>query len=211
MTTEFSATSDAFDPMVTRAMRKWPEVPACYDWLSLDPRGRWRLQDQPVTHARTIGFLNRHYTRDRHGQWFVQNGPQRVFVSLPGAPHVLAFSGACELRTHAGRIVSEIRELVASNDGALRCLTEIGLGLFDDREVSRFLAELEGSAEARTTLDAVLVAPFAPDIPVEVWNTPWRWRGQPLSVRAVAVDALDSRYHFVSHPRSLGRTEDTVE
>jgi hypothetical protein len=33
-----------------------PEVPACYGWLSLDRRGRWRLRGETVTHAGLKAF-----------------------------------------------------------------------------------------------------------------------------------------------------------
>ena len=41
------------------AIAKWPNVPACYDWLSLDRRGDWRLQGERVTHRGLIAFINR--------------------------------------------------------------------------------------------------------------------------------------------------------
>ena len=205
------ASLDDFDPLVTRAMLKWPDVPACYDWLALDQRGRWRLQDNLITHERTIAFLNRHYTSDPQGCWFVQNGPQRVFVSLPGAPLVLSLTGTQQLQTHAGRIVSEIKEIIASDDGNLRCLTEFGLGLVDDRDVSALLAELTGSELPRELLDGALASPFALDTPPAVWEARWNWHGQRLCARAVAVDQLERRYRFVSHPGARRATEDTVE
>ena len=70
------------------AIAKWPNVPACYDWLSLDRRGDWRLQGERVTHHGFIALLNRQYGVDEHGCWFVQNGPQRVFVRLDYTPWV---------------------------------------------------------------------------------------------------------------------------
>ena len=70
------------------AIAKWPNVPACYEWLSLDRRGDWRLQGERVTHRGLIDFLNKQYASDESGRWFVQNGPQRVFVALACTPWV---------------------------------------------------------------------------------------------------------------------------
>jgi len=33
------------DEMVEAALRKWPNVPACYGWLGLDARGSWWMRD----------------------------------------------------------------------------------------------------------------------------------------------------------------------
>ena len=42
------------DEAVHRALAKWPNVPACYGWLALDRRGRWRMRDE---HAQAHGLL----------------------------------------------------------------------------------------------------------------------------------------------------------
>jgi hypothetical protein len=52
------------DPAVTV---KWPDVPACYGWLSLDRRGRWRLKGEIVSHAGLIAFINSRYGPDDSG------------------------------------------------------------------------------------------------------------------------------------------------
>ena len=70
------------------AIARWPNVPACYDWLSLDRRGDWRLQGERVTHRGLIEFMNRQYGSDETGRWFVQNGPQRVYVELAATPWI---------------------------------------------------------------------------------------------------------------------------
>ena len=44
------------DPSVIAAMAKWPNVPDCRGWLSLDRRGQWRLQGSPVRHAGLAEF-----------------------------------------------------------------------------------------------------------------------------------------------------------
>ena len=75
------------------AIAKWPNVPACYDWLSLDRRGDWRLQGERVMHSGLINFINRQYGCDESGCWFLQNGPQRVFVNLAYTPWVFRRDG----------------------------------------------------------------------------------------------------------------------
>ena len=88
------------DDIVKQALAKWPNVPDCYGWLGLDARGRWYLRDdatqgagpfpqnkgQLLAHDKLIAFIARNYDADAKGQWFFQNGPQRVYVELEATP-----------------------------------------------------------------------------------------------------------------------------
>ncbi len=82
------------DQAVLDALQRWPDVPAVYGWLSLDKRGRWRLHPdqgaaQAITNPQILAFMDRNYAADAAGCWFFQNGPQRVYVDLLGAPYIL--------------------------------------------------------------------------------------------------------------------------
>ncbi|MFZ8393448.1 DUF2946 family protein, partial [Staphylococcus aureus] len=77
---------------VLQALRKWPNVPACFGWLALDARGQWRMRDAAtqaaglpgdvIRHDALNGFINRNYAQELAGPyagaWFFQNGPQKV-------------------------------------------------------------------------------------------------------------------------------------
>ncbi len=56
------------DDSVTRAMAKRPNVPAVYGWLSLDRRGDWHVQEEPLRHRAVIAFINRNYACDGRGR-----------------------------------------------------------------------------------------------------------------------------------------------
>ncbi|MDR6491872.1 DUF2946 family protein [Paraburkholderia sp. 22099] len=104
------------DDIVRQALAKWPNVPGCTGWLMLDRRGNWRMRDEaaqasglpgePIRHEALLGFINRNYDADEHGQWFFQNGPQRVYVELGYTPWVVRLSldaaGALSLTDQAG-------------------------------------------------------------------------------------------------------------
>ena len=64
---------------VHRAMARWPNVPALYGWLSLDRRGRWRIQNETISRPQIIDTFNRNYAADEQGRWYFQNGPQRGY------------------------------------------------------------------------------------------------------------------------------------
>jgi hypothetical protein len=103
------------DEIVKQALAKWPNVPHCTGWLLLDRRGQWRMRDEAaqaagalgdaIRHEALIGFINRNYEHDADGQWFFQNGPQRVYVELAYTPWIvrLAMSdGALRLTDQTG-------------------------------------------------------------------------------------------------------------
>jgi hypothetical protein len=103
------------DDIVKQALAKWPNVPHCTGWLLLDRRGQWRMRDEAaqaagelgdaIRHDALIGFINRNYEHDGDGQWFFQNGPQRVFVELGYTPWIVRLScadGALALTDQSG-------------------------------------------------------------------------------------------------------------
>ncbi|MGF6755521.1 DUF2946 family protein [Paraburkholderia sp. GAS42] len=104
------------DDIVKQALAKWPNVPHCTGWLLLDRRGNWRMRDEaaqargapgePIRHEALLGFINRNYESDARGQWFFQNGPQRVYVELVYTPWIVRLAvdaeGALALTDQAG-------------------------------------------------------------------------------------------------------------
>lgn len=121
-------------PAMPPAMQKWPDVPDCRGWLSLDRRGRWRLQGSPVEHAGLADFIGQHYARHESGAWFMQNGPQRVWVELAVTPWIFRFVDD-RFMTHTGVPAGRI-EAAWLVDGEQLCLqAECGPGLVDDRDL----------------------------------------------------------------------------
>ena len=90
------------DDIVKQALKKWPNVPHCHGWLALDARGDWYMRDERIQaagafpkvkgsrieHEKLREFIERNYAADERGDWFFQNGPQRVYVELEAAPWV---------------------------------------------------------------------------------------------------------------------------
>src|SRR5687768_163336 len=109
------------DEIVKAALKKWPNVPACYGWLALDARGDWYMRDDRVQaagafpavkgsriqHDKLREFIERNYGHDEHGCWYFQNGPQRVYVELEAAPCIWRLQAragqAPAVVTHTGR------------------------------------------------------------------------------------------------------------
>jgi hypothetical protein len=140
------------DEIVKQAMLKWPNVPHCYGWLGLDARGNWYMRDdsaqaagnfasgQPgakgslLQHAKLIEFIQRNYACDTTGQWYFQNGPQRVYVELEATPWVWRVASDFQIAAHDGTDVQWQQSLVDEH-GWLYLQTSKGFGLVHTQDV----------------------------------------------------------------------------
>jgi len=134
------------DDIVKQALKKWPNVPHCYDWLALDARGEWYMRDDRVQaagpfpqvkgsrilHEKLREFIERNYLADEAGCWFFQNGPQRVYVELEAAPWVWRLraqpGAAPALVSHSGR-AAQFASAWLDERGRLFLASELGLGI----------------------------------------------------------------------------------
>lgn len=117
------------DDIVKKAMQKWPNVPHCYGWLALDHRGTWRMRDaaaqaqglpgDKIAHAALIAFIVRNYTHDDKGNWYFQNGPQRVYVDLAIAPFIAHTDPASGFVLHTGEVLSTLTGAAMTPSGTL--------------------------------------------------------------------------------------------
>lgn len=122
------------DAMVLAAMQKWPNVPAVFGWLRLDTRGQWWLQDERIEHPGLLDFLVRNYGHDDHGRYFVQNGPQRVYVNLDAAPYSVRRLPAGWLASPAIK-VGRIRLALLDEQGQFYFEDGERLLVLDDRDL----------------------------------------------------------------------------
>ena len=134
------------DEIVKAALKKWPNVPACRGWLALDARGDWYMRDDRmqalgpfprvkgsrIEHDKLREFIERNYLCDAQGQWFFQNGPQRVYVELEAAPWVWRLTpqpgGVPSVTSHT-RLPAQMQSAWLDEAGRLFLATNLGLGL----------------------------------------------------------------------------------
>ncbi|MBL8477686.1 MAG: DUF2946 family protein [Sterolibacteriaceae bacterium] len=169
---------------------KWPNVPACYGWLSLDRRGNWRLKGEVVRHAGLIAFINRNYAADENGNRVFHNGPQKVYVDLDYAPLVLRLGIDGELTAHTGMPAGEASAAFIDEEGNALLLVAAGIGLLDDRDLPAFLATCR-DANGITASDAALIESM------QGGSGLW-WRGLPL--QPIRRDDLPRRFGFRPDP-----------
>jgi len=174
------------------AVAKWPNVPACYDWLSLDRRGDWRLQGERITHGGLIAFINRQYGCDESGCWFLQNGPQRVFVALACTPWVFRRHGDGFV-SHTGQPAGRLDAIYLDDEGSILLESELGIGLLDDRDLAQFLAEC--STANGQPADEQAFARL-----METGKGDVRWHQMPLQMTSAAD--LPARFGFNPSPKA---------
>ncbi|OGA29010.1 MAG: hypothetical protein A3I65_03445 [Betaproteobacteria bacterium RIFCSPLOWO2_02_FULL_68_150] len=141
-------TASGLQPIVLRALAKWPDVPDAYGWLLLDRRGEWRLKNpasgafERIGNAALRGFIARNYAVDAAGRWYFQNGPQRVFVKLQYTPFVARVERSALIDQCGRRFDAGAQWL--DDEGSLLVASPRGVALMHDRDLARY-AETAGS------------------------------------------------------------------
>ena len=171
------------DDIVKQALAKWPNVPHCYGWLGLDARGNWYMRDDRaqaagafqsgnlqskgslLKHEKLIDFIGRNYGCDAQGQWFFQNGPQRVYLELEATPWVWRLSrnaaGQLQVAAHTGQAALP-QACLLDEEGYVYLQTDLGFGLVHTQDVNLVADQVEaGHWQPKTLRKAQLPAQFA--------------------------------------------------
>ena len=146
------------DDIVKAALAKWPNVPNCYGWLGLDARGNWYMRDERaqaagpfgandlepaqrlaakgslLRHDKLIDFIQRNYEGDAAGQWFFQNGPQRVYVELEATPFIWRIGSGFAVTAHTGA-EARVQRCVVDEAGRVYLETDLGFGLVHTQDM----------------------------------------------------------------------------
>jgi hypothetical protein len=140
------------DDIVQQAMAKWPNVPHCYGWLGLDARGNWYMRDDRaqaqgrfdsgtpgakgsmLKHEKLIEFIHRNYACDGNGQWYFQNGPQRVYVELESTPWIWRVGDSMGIAAHTGQ-PAQFQSALVDELGWLYLKTDLGFGLVHTQDM----------------------------------------------------------------------------
>lgn len=168
------------------AMVKWPAVPACYGWLSLNRRGCWLLKGEVISHQGLIHFINSHYAGDASGNWVFQNGPQAVFVALDYTPFVWRLEAEGRLIAHTGAAMGPVKAVFLDDEGSALLEAGLGIGVLDDRDLPAFLAACR-KADGEPAEEADLLATMAGCLGAF-------WEGLP--VQAVKRRDIPQRFGF---------------
>lgn len=148
------------DDLVKQAMAKWPNVPHAWGWLGLDARGQWYLRDARAQAAgafasgvpgargwcvppgRLREFIGRNYAVDERGQWYFQNGPQRVYVELECTPWVWRLQPDGRVCAHSGQ-PAQPDQLWVDEHGHAYLSCDLGLGRVHSQDMAILAEALE--------------------------------------------------------------------
>jgi len=194
------------DDIVRQAIAKWPNVPHCYGWLSLDARGNWRMRDERaqalglrgdrIANPALLGFINRNYTCDDRGRWYFQNGPQRVYVSLEATPYIARTDAAHGFVLHTGESLVDIDDIWLTDAGHLVVQNGEKIAQLDDRDMAQCLGRLR-FANIKTTDEDLLTW-------LErrggIGDLTFDHGGQQIAVRYIEQGAIPAYFDFVSKP-----------
>jgi len=192
------------DDIVKQAMAKWPNVPHCYGWLALDARGGWRMRDEAaqqadaagdrLTNPALVGFINRNYGHDERGNWYFQNGPQRVYVNLEATPFIARTDPQQGLVLQTGQALAEVERVYLSDAGAVLFQAGEIVAQLDDRDVAQVLGTLQLDGQA------------ASDEAVMAWiesgagKLALPWSGKSFDVERIGSSDLPQRFGFNQLP-----------
>ena len=162
------------DDIVRQAIAKWPRVPHCFGWLGLDARGRWYLRDAAaqalgafgsgvpgargavLRHDKLIDFIGRNYEADEQGQWFFQNGPQRVYVNLEATPYIARSDPQHGFVLQTGAPLEQIEQVYWCDNGMLILRQGDVVAQVDDRDMAHVLPSLR--VDGQVASDEALLA-----------------------------------------------------
>ena len=209
------------DQSVLDAIARWPNVPAVYGWLSLSARGAWRLhprgdaqlggEGSGITNTQILGFIGRNYACEPDGQWFFQNGPQRVYVRLDAAPFILHLRPDLNaLVTHNERVIEEVVQGLADDQGQLYAQTDLGAARIDDRDLLGLADVLQGETgqamlEALDKASGAGVESRAQPDALRLFDPSGRYGAlsQPAPLRHIAQSDIAKTLDFVVNPGPL--------
>lgn len=208
------------DEQVIAAMARWPDVPAVYGWLSLNASGQWRLHPagnalqqpestgEPITSPQILAFIDRNYGVDDLGQWYFQNGPQRVYVRLDAAPfiaHTVTDNATqrLRLRTHTGLDIRRLDALYLDDTGRVHAATDRGPALVAGRDLPALLEALSAFSPDGESMDVdvALTRCIESGETVMLGGTGiLGFPPAPIPLRFCPAAALESTLRFRRHP-----------
>ncbi|ULQ48065.1 DUF2946 family protein [Flagellatimonas centrodinii] len=186
------------DDTVRRALARWPNVPDLYGWLSLDRRGRWRIQGELISRPQILDLFDRRYQCDARGAWFIQNGPQRGFVDLEATPFILTVAAEGGWVAHTGQAAGMVRAVYLDDEGAVVLDTALGAGLVAESDLPsalECLVDADGAPINEAALEDALRVPSGQPTTLR-----WRQAGEEWAVRRIDRQDLPTALGFIQSP-----------
>jgi hypothetical protein len=203
------------DKQVQLALAKWPNVPHCYGWLGLDARGAWRMRDQraqdlgllgsKIANATLRGFIDRNYQADAMGQYFFQNGPQRVYVELQSTPYIAHSDPVQGWVLHTGQTLTKCDAVWMTKEGNLILKSGVALAQIDDRDMLDAMAcvyiDRTDDADGQRATDEQILTWLNVGRNKPKAGLTFLFKQKAIPIRLASLDELIKKHPFVSHPK----------
>ena len=201
------------DEQVLRSLVKWPNVPECFGWLALDRRGQWRMRDefaqqnhlsgQVIVHRALSEFISRNYACDQAGNYFFQNGPQRVFVTVDCTPWIVRITPAQQGSQFLTQCHTPFEPSAAFSDeqGNIYIAGSTHQTIDENNQKQSFVNEecqcvamlhdhdLDHFSELATLREQACS-----------FGGSWAWHGKQLPLDPIHSNELSQRFHYIKSP-----------
>jgi hypothetical protein len=201
------------DEIVKAAMAKWPNVPHCYGWLLLDARGTWRMRDEraqalhlkgdPIRNTTLNQFINRNYACDENGNWYFQNGPQKVYIDLETTPYIAHFLPEQGWILHTKKPLTDINNIYINQEGNIFFQNETLLAQVDDRDLNYAIGFIEKNGATINEEDLFdLMSAEENDIATkDEWTFNLGNQQRPISIQKAELSKLMKQRNYQQEPR----------
>ena len=196
------------DEQVIRSLIKWPDVPVCHGWLAFDRRGIWRMRNEyaqahnlpgdAIQYEGLIHFIQRNLAHNESGEWFFQNGPQRVYIDLGYTPFIARIYPSKDdllLKTTDSR---EIQPIDIFLDECGQILISCQLEIQRSKDLTGSIATFEKSLETVFVLlhdhDLEIFSKSAQFANACGYAGKWCWQGKDYEINLISSKEI-KRHH----------------
>lgn len=154
------------------------------------------LRGDRIANPALLGFINRNYTCDGQGQWYFQNGPQRVYVNLEATPYIASTDPARGFVLHTGESLVDIDDIWLTDAGHLVLQNGEKIAQLDDRDMAQCLGRLR-FADIKITDEDLLTWLERRG---EIGGLTFDHSGKQIAVRYIEQGAISTHFDFMSKP-----------
>jgi hypothetical protein len=204
------------DEQVIRSLVKWPAVPVCHGWLAFDRRGTWRMRNEyaqanrlpgdAINHEGLIHFIERNWAHTESGEWFFQNGPQRVYVDLGYTPFIARIypsNNGLLLRTTDGQEIHPIDiYLDESGQILITCQLEIQISQDSSQLTSTFEKKLETVFVLLHDHDLELFSKSAQFTNACGYAGKWNWQNKDHEINLISSSEIKKNHGLLFSARN---------
>ena len=204
------------DEQVIRSLIKWPDVPVCHGWLAFDRRGSWRMRNEyaqahnlpgdTIQHEGLIHFIQRNFAHNESGEWFFQNGPQRVYINLGYTPFIARIYPSKNdllLKTTDGR---EIQPIDIFLDECGQILISCQLEIQSSKDLSGSIAPFEKRLETVFVLlhdhDLEIFSKSAQFANACGYAGKWCWQGKDYEINLISSKEIKKHHGLLFSARN---------